>query len=311
MVDRIGRQSARWHNGRASIKLRIWRVAPRADIRRVGLGRRACALCAIFLLRGRIRIGRGWAGWTVRRFNRLERAGHWLLALSCIVLALTGLNAAYGRHVLLPLLGADSFADIGWWARWLHEKVAFAFMAALAVTFLLWVRHSLPGWRDLVWLAKGGGLLAGVHPPAWKFNTGQKLLFWLVMVGGLALSLSGLALLFPHEAVTVAQTHAVANALVVYLGLTPALPTEPSLQQAVHDAALWHRTAALALLAAIIVHVYLRTLGIEGAFCAMASGEVDANWARQHHSLWAEREIGESEERAQAKPAPAPVAPAP
>jgi len=232
------------------------------------LGGASALLCAIVLVRGRIRIERGWAGWTLRRFNRLERVCHWLLALSCLVLALTGLNAGYGRYVLLPLLGADTFAEIGWWAGWLHEKVAFAFMAALLMTFLLWVPLSLPGWRDIVWLAKGGGLLAGVHPPAWKFNTGQKLLFWLVMVGGLSLSLSGLALL-PNATVTVASTFALANALGAHFGLTPALPTEPGLQQAVLYAALWHRAAALALLAAVIIHVYRRTLGIEGAFAAV------------------------------------------
>ena len=193
------------------------------------LGGASALLGAIILVRGRIRIERGWAGWTLRRFNRLERVCHWLLALSCLVLALTGLNAGYGRYVLLPLLGADTFAEFGWWAGWLHEKVAFAFMAALLMTFLLWVPLSLPGWRDIVWLAKGGGLLAGVHPPAWKFNTGQKLLFWLVMVGGLSLSLSGLALL-PNATVTVASTFALANALGAHFGLTPALPTEPGLQ---------------------------------------------------------------------------------
>ena len=270
------------------------------------LGGAIALLCAILLLRGRIRIERGWAGWTLRRFNRLERICHWLLALSSIILALTGLNAAYGRNVLLPLLGADAFTQLGWWASRLHETVAFAFMAALLMTFLLWVRHSLPSWRDIVWLSKGGGLLAGVHPPAWKFNTGQKFLFWLVMVGGLSLSLSGLALLLPDAAVTSAWTCAVANALGAYGGLTPALPPDPGLQHAAHYAAFWHRAAALALLAAVIVHVYRRTLGIEGAFAAMASGEVDANWARQHHSLWAEREIGKSEATALAAAAPAP-----
>ena len=138
-------------------------------------------LGAIMLLRGRIRIERGWAGWALRRFSRPERTCHWLLALSCIALALTG-PAADGR--LLPLLfAADTLSEIVAWARWLHERVAFAFSAALGWAFLLWVRHSLPSWRDIVWLAKGGGLLVpGVHPPAWKFNAAQKLLFWLVML---------------------------------------------------------------------------------------------------------------------------------
>jgi formate dehydrogenase subunit gamma len=253
-------------------------------------------ICAIFLLRGRVRIERGWAGWTLQRFSRRERTCHWLLALSLIALALTGPVAAYGRHAVLALVGGDALPEIVSWARWLHEHVAFAFTAALGWAFLLWVRHSLPSWRDLVWLAKGGGLLVpGVHPPAWKFNTAQKLLFWSVMLAGLLLSLSGFALLFPNARGSIATALAVATALGAYIGLAPALPAEPGPQQAIDYATLCHGAAALGLLGAVIVHIYLRTLIIEGALSAMMSGEVDANWARQHHRLWAEREIAQIE----------------
>ena len=55
-------------------------------------------------------------------------------------------------------------------------------------------------------------------------------------------------------------------------------------------AAAWHLASALAL-TVVLAHVYLRTFGMEGAFSAMGSGQVDVNWAKQHHSLWAEREI--------------------
>jgi formate dehydrogenase subunit gamma len=239
-------------------------------------------MCAIFLLRGRVRIERGWAGWTLQRFSRRERTCHWLLALSFIALALTGPVAAYGRHAVLALVGGDALPEIVSWARWLHERVAFAFTAALGWAFLLWVRHSLPSWRDLVWLAKGGGLLVpGVHPPAWKFNTAQKLLVWSVMLAGLLLSLSGFALLFPNARESIATALALATAL--------------GPQQAIDYATLCHGAAALGLLGAVIVHIYLRTLIIEGALSAMMSGEVDANWARQHHRLWAEREIAQIE----------------
>ena len=248
---------------------------------------------AILLLRGRIRIERGWAGWMLQRFSRRERACHWLLALSSIALALTG--PAFGR-LPLALLASDTPSLIVAWARWLHERAAFAFTFALAWAFLLWVRHSLPSWRDIVWLGKGGGLLVGgVHPPAWKFNTQQKLLFWLVMLAGMLLSLSGFALLFQNATASVATAFALANALGAWFGLAPALPTQPSPQQALAYATLCHGGAALGLLGAVIVHICLRTLLIEGALSAMTRGEVDANWARQHHSLWAEREIAQIE----------------
>jgi formate dehydrogenase subunit gamma len=254
------------------------------------LGGAIALIGAIWLLRGRIRIERGWAGWMLRRFSGRERVCHWLLALSFIGLALTG-PAAYGR-LGLPLVGGDRLSEMASWARWLHERVAFAFTAALGWAFLLWVRHSLPSWRDIVWLAKGGGLLVpGVHPPAWRFNAAQKLLFWLVMLAGLALALSGFALLFANAEGSIATAFALANGLGAAFGLAPALPTAPSPQQAIDYATLCHDAAALGLVGAAIVHIFLRWLLIEGALLAMTRGEVDANWARQHHSLWAEREI--------------------
>ena len=56
--------------------------------------------------------------------------------------------------------------------------------------------------------------------------------------------------------------------------------------------------AALILTGAVIAHVFVRTAGKEGAIDAMTLGEVDLNWAREHHSLWAEAEIGKLEARA-------------
>src|SRR5262249_47321127 len=121
------------------------------------------------------------------------------------------------------------------------------------------------------------------------------------------LSLSGLALLSKQTG-TVSKALAAVNGLAAHVGLTPWLATKLSFEHAIADAAAWHGAGTLALLAVVIVHVYLRTLGIEGAFSAMASGEVDANWARQHHSLWAEREIGKIEAAVKTKAPAQPMA---
>ena len=151
--------------------------------------------------------------------QRSERFGHWLLAVSFVILALTGLNVLYGRYFLLPLIGAALFSDISVGAKWLHNYVAFAFMVGFALTFVVWLRYNFPSWRDVVWLAKGGGMFVrGSHPPAWKFNAGQKILFWLVMLGGLSLSLSGIALLFPFETALFAKTFAAINRLAASSG---------------------------------------------------------------------------------------------
>jgi formate dehydrogenase subunit gamma len=268
-------------------------------------------LAAFFLLRGRIPIEHGWAGRTITRFSDIERFGHWLLAASFVILALTGLNVLYGRYFLLPLIGAGLFSEISLWGKWLHNYVAFAFMVALAITFLVWIRHNFPTWRDIVWLAKGGGLLVrGPHPPAWKFNAGQKIVFWLVMLGGLSLSLSGLALLFPFQTALFAKTFAVINTLSSFVGLAPNLPTQLTPLQEMQHATMWHGIVALGLVVVIIAHIYIGTLGMQGAFSAMGTGQVDVNWAKEHHSLWAEREIRKMEDVAAAETAAARMAPA-
>ena len=239
-------------------------------------------LALFFATRGRIRIDHGPSGRKVERFNDVERFAHWLTAVSFIVLALTGLNVLYGRYVLRPIIGADAFAALSALGKYLHNYVAFAFMAGIVMILALWVRHNIPNRDDLAWLAKGGGLLVkGSHPPARKFNAGQKILYWLVVLGGISLSVSGIALLWPFEFALFAPTFKVLN--IFGLGL----PTDLTAMHEVQLSQMWHAVVALILIAVTIGHIYLGTLGMEGAFDAMGTGMVDENWAREHHSLWA------------------------
>lgn len=241
-------------------------------------------LALFFALRGRIRIDHGRSGATITRFAGYERFGHWLLALSFLTLAVTGLNIMYGRYLLLPLIGGEAFGFITLVGKYLHNYLAFAFMAGLAMIFLMWVRHNLPDRSDLVWLAKGGGLLVkGSHPPARKFNAGQKAIFWLVILLGLSLSISGWALLFPFTTDFFSGTFAAVNAL-----FGTDLPTVLAPIQEQQLNSLWHSIVAIALICVILAHIYIGSIGMEGAFDAMGSGEVDLNWAKEHHSIWVE-----------------------
>lgn len=236
---------------------------------------------AFYLLRGRIRIDAGPAGTTVERFSNIERFGHWLLAGSFIVLGITGLNVLYGKYIFLPVLGPELFATFTQAGKWLHNYVAFAFMAGLALVFVLWVRHNIPRRADLEWIAKGGGLLVkGVHPPSHKFNAGQKLVFWSVILLGLSLSLSGIALLFPFQTAMFGKTFAAIN----IFGFD--LPTQLTMMEETQLSQLWHSIVALALIVVVIAHIYIGSLGMEGAFDAMGTGQVDRNWAKEHHNLW-------------------------
>jgi len=255
-------------------------------------------IALFFAFRGRIRIDAGPSGTTIERFNMLERTAHWITASSFIVLALTGLNLLYGRHVLLPILGPEIFAAITLGGKYAHNFLAFAFMVGVVMIFLLWVRHNIPTTIDLKWLAVGGGLFKkGVHPPAGKFNAGQKLIFWAVVLGGISISLSGLALLFPFQLPLFAKTFAALN--VFGLGL----PTDLTMMQEMQLSQLWHSVVALVLIAIVIGHIYIGSIGMEGAFEAMGSGQVDLNWAKEHHHLWVDDMRGGGKQQPHAHPA--------
>ncbi len=250
----------------------------------------ALGLLGIFyLIRGRIMISHGWSGRTIERFTDIERTAHWLMAVSFIILGLTGLNTLYGRYVVLPIVGKDLFATISIFFKWLHNYVAFAFMLGLLLAFVMWVKHNFPNSYDVKWLASGGGMFSkDSHPPAKKFNAGQKILFWLIMLGGLSISMSGWALLNPFNTTMFAKTFA-------FLGIFGiGLPTNPTAMQEMQFASAWHAIMGLFLICVIFAHIYIGTIGMQGAMDAMWTGHVDENWAKEHHSVWAEEELAKS-----------------
>ncbi len=242
---------------------RDWRATVKGPIRVWGswliLGM-CCLLIAFYLLRGKIMIDSGISGRTVERFNSFERFVHWMTAGAFVVLAISGLNITYGRYLLLPLLGPETFTDLSVVMKYLHNYLAFGFMIGIVAMFVLWVRHNIPSKLDLQWMAVGGGLFSkGVHPPADKFNAGQKVIFWSVVLGGLALSVSGVWLMFPFVFGDVASMQ---------------------LMQVIHA------VVSLVLTAIVIAHIYIGSLGMEQAFDAMGTGQVDENWAKEHHGIW-------------------------
>jgi formate dehydrogenase subunit gamma len=223
------------------------------------------ALLTIFLMvRGRIRIHQGFSGTNILRFASFERFTHWLTASCFVVLALSGLNISFGRILILPLFGPEAFATMSAYAKLAHDYLAFPFMMGLVIMFLIWVKDNVPRKLDLEWLKQGGGILfEGKHPPARRFNAGQKGIFWIVIVFGTLMSVSGWFLLFPYlpANVTVLQVWTVIHAVI-----------------------------AMLFIAAMLAHIYIGSIGMEGAFDAMGTGEVDLNWAKEHHSLWVEEE---------------------
>jgi formate dehydrogenase subunit gamma len=235
-------------------------------------------LALAYLILGRIRIAAGRSGRKIVRFKAFERFSHWLTAVSFVILGLTGLNITFGKLVLLPIVGPDAFSEISEVAKYLHNFTSFAFMAGLALIMVIFFWDNLPEKVDLDWLRQGGGFIKNKHAPAGRFNLGEKLVYWLSLIAGIAVSLSGLLLLFPFYGTDIADMQIAQGA---------------------------HAVVAVLFVALILAHIYIGTLGMEGAFEAMGHGEVDLNWAKEHHDLWLARQL--EKERGPGRPSATPA----
>ncbi len=263
----------------------IWRSIRNGPVTVIGAWGMFAMLVLLVLFyawRGRIALAGKPTHREVVRFNGIERFAHWMTATSFIVLALSGLNLLYGRYLFIPVIGKEAFATVTEAGKVLHNFVAFPFMFGVVLMFVLWVRHNLPARTDLNWIRQGGGLFSDRHHPAAdRFNTGQKAIFWIVVLGGISVSLSGLALLLPFAFPMFGKTFAFLN--LFGFGFPETLTSMQEMQLA----QLWHSVVSLGLIVVMFAHIYIGTIGMEGAFQAMGSGRVDAAWAEQHHSLWA------------------------
>jgi formate dehydrogenase subunit gamma len=225
------------------------------------------ALVIFYLSRGMVRLESGRSGRTVVRFNAFERFVHWMTATCFIILAISGLNITFGRPLLLPLIGFEAFSEWSQWAKYAHNYLSFPFTIGVVLIFLMWIAGNIPNKVDVEWARRGGGLIGHDHPPAYRFNAGQKAIYWIVVIGGGLVAASGYVLMFPF-----------------YLSGIEGM----QLAQIVHS------IVSVLFVAVMMAHIYIGTIGMEGAFEAMGSGEVDVNWAREHHSLWLNQEMARS-----------------
>jgi formate dehydrogenase subunit gamma len=244
---------------------RAWRNGPLSIWGAMTFFGMLALLLGFYAVRGRIRIDAGPSGKKILRFTKVERIGHWVTAVSFIALALSGINMLYGRYVIEPVIGKTAFSWLTMLGKVIHNFGGFVLLAGILFIFALWVRDNLPDKTDGPWILRFGGLFSkGVHPPARKFNAGQKMIFWSVVLGSLALFITGFCLLMPF-------TFGDMNFM--------------------HVVQLLHGTVAAVLAAVILAHIYIGSVGMEGAAEAMTEGYVDENWAREHHSLWVDEVI--------------------
>ena len=226
-------------------------------------------LVIFYLTRGMVRLESGRSGRTIVRFTAFERFVHWMTATCFIVLAVSGLNITFGRPLLLPLIGHGAFSEWSQWAKYAHNYLSFPFTIGVVLIFLMWIAGNIPNKVDVDWLKRGGGIVGHDHPPSYRFNAGQKAIYWLQVLAGTAMVISGYVLIFPFYGTDVGSMEA---------------------------AQVVHGVIAMLFIALMIAHIYIGTIGMEGAFEAMGTGEVDVNWAKEHHSLWLDEELARSRE---------------
>ena len=235
-------------------------------------------LVIFYLVRGSVRIERGRSGVKIVRFTAFERFIHWMTAGCFIVQAISGLNITFGRTLLLPLIGPEPFTAWSEAAKYAHNFLSFPFTLGVILIFFMWIGGNIPNAVDVAWAKRGGGVIGHDHPPAYRFNAGQKAIFWIQVLGGTAMVISGYLLIFPFYGTDVGNMQL---------------------------AEIVHAVIAMLYIAAMLGHIYIGSLGMEGSFEGMGGGAVDLNWAKQHHSLWVEEEMSRSEGQARPMATPA------
>jgi formate dehydrogenase subunit gamma len=258
---------------------REWREFRNVALRWIGgvaiLGMLA-VLVIFYLTRGMVRLESGRSGRTIVRFSLFERFVHWMTATCFVVLAISGLNITFGRPLLLPLIGHEAFSEWSQWAKYAHNYLSFPFTIGVVLIFLMWIAGNVPNKADVDWIKRRGGMVGHDHPPAYRFNAGQKAIYWIVVIGGGLVAATGYVLMFPF-----------------YL----------SGIEGMQFAQIVHSIVAMLFIAAMLAHIYIGTIGMEGAFEAMGSGTVDVNWAKEHHGLWLEEQNARAEANARPRPA--------
>ena len=219
-------------------------------------------LAVFYLIRGPMTVDEKPTGRLIERFTLADRVAHWLLAITWVILAITGIILSLGKVVLLPVVGYTLFSWLAVLSKSLHNFVGPILIVAVPWMFVKYVRDNGIGVDDVKWFINIMGYFKGHEHPSGRFNAGEKLVFWVVLV--------------------------VLTTVLVVTGLILNFANLGQGRATMQTANVLHMVAAYLAIALALVHIYLGTIGMKGAYKAMRTGYVDETWARHHHERWYE-----------------------
>jgi formate dehydrogenase subunit gamma len=255
-------------NGDKWRKFRMQQLIPIGGSMLIGV---VVLLGVFYMVRGKVPLQGGPSDRKLFRYSTYERMIHWFIASIFLFLAISGLVILFGRPLVIPLLGKEAFSVLASASKEGHNLMGPLFLLALVLIFIQFVRRNIYQKGDLSWLLRGGGIIGKKHVPSNFFNMGEKSMFWLLILVGSVIIASGLVLLFP------------------LFGQG---------REWMELAHVGHALGALLMIAVIIGHIYIGSVGMEGALDGMTTGYCDLNWAKEHHDHWATEVINRGEDLA-------------
>ncbi|WP_104578838.1 formate dehydrogenase subunit gamma [Helicobacter felis] len=196
-------------------------------------------------------------------FTLFNRIIHWIAGVSFILLVPTGLIMIFG-----DFLGGGAFVRF---CRIAHSVGCVVFMVAVLPMLFMWLKDMFFRLADFKWLFIMGGYLSKDHKPvpAYKFNAGQKMWFWIATLGGLVMIASGGILYFNTVDL---------SAIASFFGLYQISLLRLS--------ALVHNFLGLVMVGFFIVHLYMSLFAIKGALRSMIDGYKEEEEVKVLHSLY-------------------------
>ena len=220
------------------------------------------AIALFYYGKGTMKLHGAETGRKIERFTPLERAAHWTNAIAFVLLAVSGVVIAFGKYFILPVIGTTLFGYFTYFLKNVHNFAGPLFAVSLIIVFVTFLKDNWPSKEDITWMLKGGGMFSGHEVPSHRFNAGEKVVFWFGVLGlGVIVVASGLVLDM----------------------LIPGLIYERSTMQIAN---MIHGVSTVLMMAMFLGHIYMGTIGMQGAFSAMREGYVDETWAKEHHELW-------------------------